>query len=226
VQTNGLTLCRKIAESLPERYATVIGDGTTLGEALLAPSTLYVAFVAECQKRGIKLNYAAHVTGHGWRKLMRLEEPFVYEITAAPAPGPALFSFLMKAGPVAPARPMPPSTWVSASPSTWRRAAEAAALEAARVSGYDAWFAGTVRKDGNRKAVSIPAPWGWNSRATPCRSDNCKRPCLLRGNGKWVADWEIPRRFANWRCKCYVGNESVGPFNTQGKPSETCQKRP
>ena len=101
VQTNGLTLCRKIAEGLPGRYGTRIEGGATLGEALLAPSTLYVAFVRECQRRGVRLNYAAHVTGHGWRKLMRLEEPFVYEITA-PRPVPALFRFLMEAGPVAP----------------------------------------------------------------------------------------------------------------------------
>src|SRR5574344_1685938 len=31
VQTNGLTLCRKIAESLPQGYATPIGDGRSLG---------------------------------------------------------------------------------------------------------------------------------------------------------------------------------------------------
>ena len=35
--------------------------------------------------------------------------------------------------------------------------AAAAALEAARASGYDAWIAGKVRKDGERKAVSIPS---------------------------------------------------------------------
>ena len=83
---------------LPEGYQTPIGDGRTYGEALLAPSVIYVAFVRECQRRGLKLNYVAHVTGHGWRKLMRLEEPFVYEITAVRAE-PALFRFLMKAGP-------------------------------------------------------------------------------------------------------------------------------
>jgi phosphoribosylformylglycinamidine cyclo-ligase len=33
----------------------------------------------------------------------------------------------------------------------------AAALEAARDSGYDAWVAGRVRRDGKRKAVSIPS---------------------------------------------------------------------
>ena len=52
--------------------------------------------------RASTLNYAAHVTGHGWRKLMRLEEPFVYEITDAAARIPAIFRFLMEAGPVAP----------------------------------------------------------------------------------------------------------------------------
>jgi phosphoribosylformylglycinamidine cyclo-ligase len=58
-----------------------------------------VAFVRECQRRGLKLNYVAHVTGHGWRKLMRLDAPFVYEITAPHPPG-ALFDFLLRAGPV------------------------------------------------------------------------------------------------------------------------------
>jgi phosphoribosylformylglycinamidine cyclo-ligase len=101
VQTNGLTLCRQIADQLPQGYATPLGDGRTYGEALLAPSVIYVAFVRECQRRGLKLNYVAHVTGHGWRKLMRLEEPFVYEITNV-RPEPALFQFLAKAGPISP----------------------------------------------------------------------------------------------------------------------------
>ena len=58
-----------------------------------------MAFVRECQRRGVKLNYVAHVTGHAWRKLMRLDEPFVYEITN-PRPAPALFKFLQEAGPI------------------------------------------------------------------------------------------------------------------------------
>src|SRR5690606_14548534 len=101
VQTNGLSLCRLIASKLPDGYLTPIGHGDprTFGEALLAPSVIYVKFVAECQKRGIKLNYVAHVTGHGWRKLMRLDEPFVYEIVN-PGEEPALFKFLREAGPI------------------------------------------------------------------------------------------------------------------------------
>lgn len=156
VQTNGLTLCRKIAESLPERYATDVGGGMSLGDALLAPSTIYVGFVAECQRRGIRLNYAAHVTGHGWRKLMRLEEPFVYEITAPRTP-PPLFSFLMKSGPVAAREAYATFNMGIGFAVYVAPGAAAGALEAARVSGYDAWIAGSVRRDSGRKAVSIPS---------------------------------------------------------------------
>jgi phosphoribosylformylglycinamidine cyclo-ligase len=156
VQTNGLTLCRKIAESLPGRYSTPVEGGPTLGEALLAPSTIYVAFVRECQRRGVRLNYAAHVTGHGWRKLMRLEEPFVYDITA-PRPHPALFSFLMQAGPVALREAYATFNMGIGFAVYVAPGSAAAALEAARATGYDAWVAGRVRKDGSRKAVCIPS---------------------------------------------------------------------
>lgn len=156
VQTNGLTLCRKIAEALPGRYSTRISDGKTLGESLLAPSTIYVAFVRECQRRGVRLNYAAHVTGHGWRKLMRLEEPFVYEITEPRQP-PALFRFLMEAGPVAPREAFATFNMGIGFAAYVSPGSAAAALDAARASGYDAWIAGSVKKDGNRKAVSIPS---------------------------------------------------------------------
>ena len=156
VQTNGLTLCRKIAERLPGRYATRIEGGMTLGEALLAPSTLYVAFVRECQRRGVRLNYAAHVTGHGWRKLMRLEEPFVYEITD-PRPQPAIFRFLMEAGPVAHREAYATFNMGIGFAVYVAPGAAGAALAAAQSAGYDAWIAGRVRREGGRKAVSIPS---------------------------------------------------------------------
>lgn len=158
VQTNGLTLCRQIADALPQGYQTPISEGnpTTFGEALLAPSVIYVAFVRECQRRGLKLNYVAHVTGHGWRKLMRLEEPFVYEIENV-RPLPALFEFLMRAGPIA----------LREAYATFNQGIGFAAyvdpslvepvLEAAKDTGYDAWLAGRVRREGQRKAVVVPS---------------------------------------------------------------------
>ena len=156
VQTNGLSLCRLIAEKLPQGYQTPIGDGRTFGEALLAPSVIYVAFVRECQRRGIKLNYTAHITGHGWRKLMRLDGPFVYEITGVRPPG-ALFDFLMRIGPID-RREAYATFNMGAGFAADVAARDAdAALAAAKAGGYDAWLAGRVTKDGNRKAVVVPS---------------------------------------------------------------------
>lgn len=158
VQTNGLSLCRLIADRLPQGYATPVGHGDTrtYGEALLAPSVIYVKFVAACQQLGLKLNYVAHVTGHGWRKLMRLEEPFVYEITA-PRPAPALFQFLAKAGPIT-EREMYATFNMGIGFAAYVAPEIAdAVLAAAKDAGYDAWRAGTVRKQGDRKAVEIPS---------------------------------------------------------------------
>ncbi|HLP06892.1 MAG TPA: AIR synthase related protein [Opitutaceae bacterium] len=155
VQTNGLTLCRKIAESLPQAYLTPIGDGRTFGEALLAPSVIYVAFVRECQRRGLKLNYVAHVTGHGWRKLMRLDEPFVYEITNL-RPEPALFRFLREAGPIELREAYATfNQGIGFAAYVAPELAEAT-VAAATAAGYDAWIAGRVRKQGDRKAVVVP----------------------------------------------------------------------
>jgi len=155
VQTNGLTLCRHIADRLPQGYRTAIGDGRSYGEALLAPSIIYVAFVRECQRRGVKLNYVSHVTGHGWRKLMRLDEPFVYEITEL-RPEPALFRFLQEAGPID--RREAYATFnmgVGFAAYVSPELAEAT-VKAARESGYEAWVAGRVLKQGSRKAVVVP----------------------------------------------------------------------
>lgn len=158
VQTNGLSLCRLIAEKLPQGYQTPIGhgDARTFGEALLAPSVIYVDFVRECQQRGLKLNYVAHVTGHGWRKLLRLDEPFVYEISA-PREAPALFKFLAESGPIS-TREMY-ATFNQGVGFAAYVAPDAAddVLSAARATGYDAWLAGRVRKEGARKAVVIPS---------------------------------------------------------------------
>ena len=156
VQTNGLTLCRRIADKLPQGYQTPVGDGRTFGEALLAPSMIYVAFVRECQRRGIKLNYVAHVTGHGWRKLMRLEEPLVYEIMA-PRPVPPLFQFIERSGPVDP-REMYATYNMGVGFAAYVAPGQVeATLAAAKATGYDAWHAGRVVKDGSRKAVVVPS---------------------------------------------------------------------
>ena len=158
VQTNGLSLCRLIAEKLPQGYATPIGhgDARTFGEALLAASAIYVDFVVKCQQAGVKLNYVAHVTGHGWRKLMRLDEPFVYEITT-PREIPALFKFLMAAGPIELREAYATFNMGVGFAAYVAPEAVDATLAAAQAAGHEAWVAGRVRKEGGRKAVTIPS---------------------------------------------------------------------
>jgi phosphoribosylformylglycinamidine cyclo-ligase len=154
VHTNGLTLCRALAERLSDGYQTVMDDGRSFGEALLDASAIYVPFVAECQRRGTRLKYASHITGHGWRKLMRLEEPFVYQVTSVP-PVPTVMRFIRQRGLMDDAEAYATFN-MGAGFAAYVDAADApGCLAAARAVGIEAWLAGRVLKQGRRKAVEI-----------------------------------------------------------------------
>lgn len=93
IHANGLTLARKLAAEMPQGYATpVAGDprGRAYGEVLLDATPLYGPLVEALQAAAIDLHYAVHVTGHGWRKLMRHRSPFTYRIRAVPDVPPVL----------------------------------------------------------------------------------------------------------------------------------------
>jgi phosphoribosylformylglycinamidine cyclo-ligase len=155
VQTNGLTLCRKIADQLPQGYLTKMDDGRAYGEALLDASAIYTRFVAACQAHGVRLHYAAHVTGHGWRKLMRLEEPFVYRMTNLGAQVPEVFNFMHKNGPVE-AREMYATFNMGAGFAAFVSQGDVPrTIALALQTGHKAWVGGTVEKMGTRKAVEI-----------------------------------------------------------------------
>lgn len=72
LHVNGYTLGRKLAETLHKGYDTPV-DGTqmTYGEALLQPTRIYVKAVEACIDMGVEIHYAANISGHGWRKIMR-----------------------------------------------------------------------------------------------------------------------------------------------------------
>jgi phosphoribosylformylglycinamidine cyclo-ligase len=154
VQTNGLTLCRALADRLPDGYRTTMGDGRMYGESLLDASAIYVPFVAACQKRGITLKYTAHITGHGWRKLMRLSEPWVYRITQM-RPIPELFRFIIDAGKMDLAEAYGTFNMGAGFAAYIAPGDVEAVLSAARSCGIDAWQAGNVVRQGDRKAVEI-----------------------------------------------------------------------
>src|SRR3954471_24425893 len=93
LHANGATLARSVAKQLPDGLRTTMPDGTAFGDALLAPSVIYVPLVAELRTRGIRPSYLAHITGHGLRKLMRAPADLVYVIDDLP-PVPPVLEFL------------------------------------------------------------------------------------------------------------------------------------
>ena len=94
IHANGVSLARKIAERLAQGWLTPIDDrGTTYGEALLAPTTLYSPVTEALWKAGITPHYSANITGHGWRKLLRHPSLLTYRIIQVP-PVPRVLSFI------------------------------------------------------------------------------------------------------------------------------------
>lgn len=154
VHANGLTLCRELAARVPQGYLTPIPGGRTYGEALLDASIIYVPFVAACQQAGIDLHYAVHMTGHGWRKLMRLEDPFVYHITEL-APSLPIFDFIAQSGGLND-RAMYGTFNMGCGFAVYVPPAQAArCIAVAKSAGIRAWLGGHVEKEANRKAVVI-----------------------------------------------------------------------
>lgn len=95
IHANGISLARKLAERLPQGYATPIGDGRLFGPALLDPTVLYVPIMEKLAESGVVPHYCANVTGHGWRKLMRHSKALTYRIHTLP-PVPPVLSFIQR----------------------------------------------------------------------------------------------------------------------------------
>jgi phosphoribosylformylglycinamidine cyclo-ligase len=158
VHTNGLTLCRALAERLPEGYLTRLPDGRRYGEALLDPSVIYARFVRACREAAVPLHYAVHLTGHGWRKLMRLDAPFVYRVDSLPTPQP-VFSFLQTAAALDDREAYGTFNMGAGFVVYVPEPQAARCVEVATQAGYQATLAGRVCRDGARKAVEL-APLG------------------------------------------------------------------
>ncbi len=98
IHANGLTLARKIAERLPKRYDTPVPDTKlTYGEDILRPTRIYARLIEKLLDEGIRISYLVNVTGHGWRKLMRLEKAFTYVLERLPPEQP-IFRMMQEAG--------------------------------------------------------------------------------------------------------------------------------
>lgn len=152
IHANGLTLVRDLADLVP--YRERLSDGRMFGEAVLDPTPIYVPLIEALQDRGIIPHYTVNITGHGWRKLMRAQQPFVYRIVNVPAPQP-IFSFIQSRYSVS-LREMYANYNMGAGFALIVDPADAeAVLSAAGSFGYKATVAGAVLEERGRKAVEI-----------------------------------------------------------------------
>ena len=93
IHANGLSLARKLVERLPQGYLTEVAPGLSYGAALLAPTTLYSPVTEALWAAGIGVHYAANITGHGWRKLLRHPKALTYRVHTVP-PVPAVLRYI------------------------------------------------------------------------------------------------------------------------------------
>src|SRR5580692_3376970 len=97
IHANGVSLARKLAESLPQGYATRLGDGRQFGEAVLDPTVLYPPVIKALWAAQILPHYCVNITGHGWRKLMRHAAQFTYRMHSIPQV-PEVLAFMQREG--------------------------------------------------------------------------------------------------------------------------------
>lgn len=143
IHANGLSLARKLLPRLPKGYLTEIAPGLRYGEALLAPTTLYSPVTEALWAAGLPVHYAANITGHGWRKLLRHPKAFTYRVHTVPPVPPVLRFIQRQAG--HDAAQAYGTLNMGAGFALFVAAQDAQrTVEVARAQGIEAWVAGAV----------------------------------------------------------------------------------
>lgn len=101
VHSNGFSLVRKVFEMTKESLETYYDElGCSLGEALLAPTKIYVKALKSIRESGITVKACSHITGGGFYenipRMLREGTRAVVEKNSYPVP--PIFGMLAKAG--------------------------------------------------------------------------------------------------------------------------------
>ena len=101
VHSNGFSLVRKVFEMTKASLDTYYDElGKTLGEALIAPTRIYVKALQNIQKQGVKIKGCSHITGGGFYENVprMLPEGVKAIIKKESYEVPAIFKLIQKAG--------------------------------------------------------------------------------------------------------------------------------
>nr|WP_330367487.1 phosphoribosylformylglycinamidine cyclo-ligase [Butyrivibrio sp. AE3006] len=101
VHSNGFSLVRKVFDMTKESLETYYDElGTTLGEALLAPTRIYVKMLKQIKKDGITVKGCSHITGGGfYENIPRMLPDGVRAVVKKDSyEVPALFKLMQKKG--------------------------------------------------------------------------------------------------------------------------------
>lgn len=101
VHSNGFSLVRKVFDMTKESLSTYYDElGTTLGEALLAPTRIYVKALRGVKDAGVTIKGCSHITGGGFYENVprMLKEGMGVEIDTKAFPKPPIFDLIQKNG--------------------------------------------------------------------------------------------------------------------------------
>lgn len=101
VHSNGFSLVRKVFEMTKESLDTYYDElGTTLGEALIAPTKIYVKALKSVKDAGATIKGCSHITGGGFYENIprMLPEGVVAVVEKDSYPIPAIFKLMQKKG--------------------------------------------------------------------------------------------------------------------------------
>ena len=101
VHSNGFSLVRSVFEMTKESLDTYYDDlGTTLGEALLAPTRIYVKALKSIKNAGVTVKACSHITGGGfYENIPRMLKEGTHAVVEKDSyPIPPIFAKLAKEG--------------------------------------------------------------------------------------------------------------------------------
>lgn len=103
VHSNGFSLVRKVFEMTKESLDTYYEElGTTLGEALLAPTKIYVKALKAVKEAGVTVKGCSHITGGGFYENIPRSIPagFTAKVEKSVVRTPAIFDLIASRGDV------------------------------------------------------------------------------------------------------------------------------